>query len=144
MSDNLPKTIRRKTMQAVKSKNTSFEMHFFKEMRREGLYFRTNVKDLVGKPDFAIKKYKVAIFLDSCFWHACKRHSVIPKTNNKFWKEKFVRNKRNDARVTQWYKRRGWTIIRIWEHDINSNLGWCAKMTSKQIKHKIASLERNI
>ncbi|MDD5014791.1 MAG: very short patch repair endonuclease [Atribacterota bacterium] len=123
----------------MKSNNTRFETQFFKELRREGVHFRTNVKDLVGKPDLAIKKYTMVVFLDSCFWHACPNHYEIPKTNKKFWEEKLFRNRRNDAKVTQWYKRNKWTIIRIWEHAVNINFDRCVKTAAKRIKCKIAS-----
>ncbi len=51
-----------------------------------------NAKDLKGKPDIAVKKYKVVVFIDFCFWHVCPLHSNIPKTNREFWEAKLARN----------------------------------------------------
>lgn len=75
----------------------------------------------MGKPDIAIKKYKLVIFLDSCFWHGCPLHGNKPKTNEDYWNKKLERNKTRDAEVTRYYQHKGWHILRIWEHDIKEN-----------------------
>ncbi|OGI25396.1 MAG: hypothetical protein A2287_09455 [Candidatus Melainabacteria bacterium RIFOXYA12_FULL_32_12] len=67
-------------MRAVKSKHTRLEDIVVNELHKRGLRFRRNVKDLKGKPDIAIKKYKIVIFIDSCFWHGCKKHCRMPKS----------------------------------------------------------------
>ncbi|WP_342005079.1 very short patch repair endonuclease [Terribacillus halophilus] len=84
--------------------------------------FRKNVKDLFGKPDIAIKKYKVVVFIDSCFWHSCPIHGNRPKSNSVFWENKLNRNIQRDKEVTNFYLKEGWSILRIWEHDINEDL----------------------
>ena len=60
---------RKKNMKAVKSKGSKIENILAKAMWSRGIRYRKNVKDVFGKPDFAIKKYKIAIFCDSEFWH---------------------------------------------------------------------------
>lgn len=69
--DNITKDKRSDVMRAVKSKNTKIEQKVCKEIWKKGIRFRKNVKDLKGKPDISIKKYKIVIFIDSCFWHGC-------------------------------------------------------------------------
>ncbi|WP_356948169.1 hypothetical protein [Fictibacillus fluitans] len=71
-------------MRSIKSVSKLEEI-VSKELWRRGFRFRRNVKDLFGKPDFAIKKYKVVIFIDSCFWHNCPVHGHLPKTNVEYW-----------------------------------------------------------
>src|SRR5699024_1537387 len=81
----------------------------------------TNTKDLFGKPDISIKKYKIVIFIDSCFWHKCPIHATTPKTNTEFWTEKLENNKIRDKEVTNYYINKGWNIKRFWEHDIKQD-----------------------
>ena len=77
---------------------------------------------MMGKPDIAIKKYKVVIFIDSCFWHGCEIHGRIPKSRVEFWTNKINQNKQRDNEVTRYYIKNNWNILRIWEHEINQNL----------------------
>ncbi|MEC1687612.1 very short patch repair endonuclease [Bacillus mojavensis] len=117
--DNVSKEKRSNTMKAVKSKNTKIEKVVSKEIWGRGIRFRKNVRNLKGKPDIAIKKYKIVIFIDSCFWHGCPLHGRIPKSNVEFWNNKIKRNIERDKSINHYYTRKGWNILRIWEHDLN-------------------------
>ena len=121
MTDTFSKEQRRKTMQAIKSERTKLEEKITNALWRKGFRFRKNVKTLKGKPDIAIKKYKVVIFLDSCFWHGCKKHCRYPSTNREYWHSKINRNMQRDKEVTDYYLNNDWNILRIWEHDIKEN-----------------------
>lgn len=122
MPDNLSPEQRRKTMQAVKSKGTNLENVASRELWRRGFRFRRNVGDLFGKPDFAVKKYRAVVFIDSCFWHGCELHCKLPVNNREFWRRKIDRNRRRDEEVTAHYLDSGWGILRVWEHDIRADL----------------------
>ncbi|KGP91260.1 DNA mismatch repair protein Vsr [Pontibacillus chungwhensis BH030062] len=122
MSDVHSPQVRRKNMKAIKGKDTSIETNVTKELWKRGYRFRKNVKDLYGSPDIAIKRYKIVIFLDSCFWHGCEIHGNMPKNNQEFWFHKLQRNKERDEEVNSYYFNKGWHVLRIWEHDIKSNL----------------------
>ena len=87
-----------------------------------GLRFRRNVKGLPGKPDIAIKKYKIVIFLDSCFWHRCPEHFKKPKSNTAYWEPKIENNVIRDINITQYYITNNWHILRVWEHDYKREL----------------------
>jgi DNA mismatch endonuclease, patch repair protein len=113
--------LKNKTMQAVRSKNTKLELAVTKELWKRGIRFRKNVSGLFGKPDIAIKKHKIVIFIDSCFWHGCELHCRLPKKNEEFWIKKIKRNKERDKEVTNYYIDNGWNILRIWEHELNEN-----------------------
>ena len=76
----------------------------------------------MGAPDIAIKKYKLVVFLDSCYWHGCPEHGVIPKSNREFWEKKIKRNIDRDMEVTKYYKSRNWNILRFWEHEVKQDL----------------------
>ena len=121
VSEKNKKELRSMIMKAVRSKNTKFERNIWKELWRRGYRFRKNVTDLLGKPDIAIKKYKVVIFLDSCFWHGCELHPDIPKTNTEYWINKFNYNRERDRYVKKAYESKGWNVVRIWEHQIKED-----------------------
>ncbi|MFL7939216.1 very short patch repair endonuclease (plasmid) [Priestia megaterium] len=120
MTDNVTKEKRREIMQSVRSQS-ALENLVSRELWKRGIRFRKNVKSLFGKPDIAIKKYKIVIFIDSCFWHACENHGRRPKSNKEFWNKKLNRNKNRDKEVQNYYLEKGWHIKRIWEHDIKND-----------------------
>lgn len=112
---------RSKMMGRVRGKNTKLEQSVSKILWRKGFRFRKNVLSLFGKPDIAIKKYKVVVFIDSCFWHGCKNHFKLPKKNIDYWKKKIARNIERDDEVTLYYKNLDWTLIRVWEHELKNH-----------------------
>ena len=82
------------------------------------LHMRHQPKGIYGKPDFANKSRKVALFIDGCYWHGCPEHYKESKTNTKFWRDKIERNKQRDMEVTEKLETDGWTVIRIWECEL--------------------------
>lgn len=120
MPDNLTPEDRRKTMQAVKGKRTSLERRLsamLAGMRLRG--WRTNVSEIPGKPDILFINERVVIFIDGCFWHGCpycKRK--LPETNKEYWERKIQRNMERAKVHNQKLFEDGWTVIRIWEHEL--------------------------
>jgi DNA mismatch endonuclease, patch repair protein len=127
MVDIVSKEIRSKTMRAIRSKDTKIECTINSKLREQKLRFKRNVNSLPGKPDFALKKYKLAVFVDSCFWHGCKLHCRMPQTNTDYWSAKITRNRKRDKKVNLWYFKQKWVLLRFWEHDIEHNLEKCVK-----------------
>lgn len=115
---------RSQVMRRVKSKNTSFEMMLRRALWRRGLRYRVNDKTVFGKPDVVFKGKKIAIFVDSEFWHGkdYPHGRNIPKENNEYWVKKIERNIVRDKEVNRTLKENGWTIIRIWSKDLKKNL----------------------
>jgi len=70
------------------------------------------------RPDFVFPKLKTAVFVDGCFWHGCPRHATQPRTNAKFWREKIAGNRARDRRVNRTLRADGWTVVRVWEHEL--------------------------
>lgn len=122
MTDNLTKEQRNKNMKSIRSSHTRMENDICKALWQKGLRFRKNVKDLPGKPDIAIKKYKIVIFLDSCFWHKCPKHFKQPKSNLEYWIPKIENNVKRDLKINEYYKQNKWKILRIWEHEYKESL----------------------
>ncbi|SRR6266568_3918753 len=73
---------------------------------------------LLGRPDFVFRASRLAIFVDGCFWHGCRKHSRPPQSNKNYWRKKMVRNKARDRAVSRALRRNGWQVLRIWEHDL--------------------------
>ncbi|WP_274362696.1 very short patch repair endonuclease [Paenibacillus thermotolerans] len=118
MADRVSREVRSKIMAAVRSKRTTLEERISKGLWHRGLRFRKNVKDLIGKPDIAIKKYNVVVFVDSCYWHGCEQHCKMSKSNEQYWINKIERNKQRDEEVTAYYRKNGWHVLRVWEHEM--------------------------
>jgi DNA mismatch endonuclease (patch repair protein) len=89
-------------------------------------------RNIYGRPDFASRKYKLAIFIDGCFWHGCKEHFAMPRSNMDFWQEKITRNRNHDKKVTNILKREGWNVVRIWEHDVINSPEKCKMLVNLQ------------
>ncbi|CDE59149.1 dNA mismatch endonuclease patch repair protein Vsr [Fusobacterium sp. CAG:439] len=107
-------------MRAIQSRGTKIEVLVCKALWNNGIRYRKNVKTLPGKPDIAIKKSKIVIFLDSCFWHKCPLHFKRPKSNLDYWDKKIARNVERDKEVNNFYIENSWHILRIWEHQLNN------------------------
>jgi len=125
--DKLTKEQRHKNMQAVKSKGSKIEIMLAKEMWKKGLRYRKNDKTVIGKPDFTFKKYKIAVFCDSEFWHGkdWDEKKLEHKSNIKFWHQKIERNIQRDAEVNEELLKNGWQVIRFWGKDIEKELLNC-------------------
>ena len=124
MADNLRPEIRRRTMQAVRGKDTKLELSLFSMLARMGLSgWEKHVDGLHGKPDAAFPDRRVAIFVDGCFWHGCPRcRRVLPAVNRTYWKRKIARNKARDRANDSRLRRAGWTVVRIMEHEMTDRV----------------------
>ena len=122
MPDKVSKETRHNIMKSIKSTHSKIENIVTKSLWHKGIRFRRNVKDLPGKPDIAIKKYKIVIFIDSCFWHGCELHCKLPKSNIAYWKKKIESNMQRDMIINKYYSENGWNIMRAWEHQLKDNL----------------------
>lgn len=120
--DNLTPEQRRKNMQNIRSEGTRPELLITKELRRQKIYFAKNVKTITGKPDFVFRRKRVAVFVDSDFWHGHRTRCIMPKSNCGYWEQKIARNKERDKQVTRALRKDGWTVVRLWEKDIQRNL----------------------
>ena len=111
---------RSENMARVKGKNTKPEIYLRKLLWHIGFRYRVNYKKLSGSPDVYIPKYRVAIFINGCFWHMHKncKHSSIPKSNYDFWKNKLERNVEMDNTNYSKLECIGIKAIVIWECEI--------------------------
>lgn len=78
---------------------------------------------LPGSPDFSIPLFDIAIFVNGCFFHGCRRHYKRPGTSQRFWDAKLKANRLRDGRVTRALQRMGWSVMNVWEHDLRNETG---------------------
>ena len=103
-------------MSRIRGKDTSIERTVRSELHKSGLRFRKHVRNMPGKPDIVLYKYKVVIHVRGCFWH---RHNCkdghIPKSRKKYWEPKLNGNRRRDRRNDMKLRQLGWSVLTIWE-----------------------------
>ena len=135
MTDRHTPEQRKKNMQAVKSKNSKIELTLRKELWNRGHRYRLHCQKIPGRPDIVFISKKVAVFCDSEFWHGKDWDSRKNdfKSNQKFWHSKIERNIERDKEVNSKLQSLGWTVLRFWGKEINSNLESCVKQIEKHI-----------
>ena len=135
--DNLKPDQRRKNMQHIKSNNTSIELALRKALRDKGFRYRKNYRDLPGKPDIALTKYKIAIFCDSEFFHGKDWEVLKPRlekgNNSDYWIKKISRNMEHDDEINKQLLYLGWTVIRFWGKDILKKTEECVRVVEETI-----------
>lgn len=117
---------RSKNMRAIKSTETKAEVALAKALWHLGYRYRKNNKTVFGKPDFTFKKLKIAIFVDSEFFHG--KHWETrkkPQTNPEFWIKKNERNIQRDIEVNTYLESQNWKVLRFWSEDIKKKLQDC-------------------
>lgn len=119
--DVLTKKQRSYNMSMIKSKNTNPEFLVKQSIKRNRITGVSYHPPLPGKPDLAIKSKKVVVFIDGCFWHKCKKCFKEPATRRQFWIKKIESNVIRDKKVNSELGKKGWKIIRIWEHQIRKD-----------------------
>lgn len=114
-------------MQAVKSSGSEIETILAKELWAHGHRYRKNDKTVFGKPDITMKRYKLAIFADSEFWHGKDwiNRKKDHKSNKAFWHQKIERNIQRDQEVNEYLMKSGWKVLRFWGDDILKNINDC-------------------
>jgi DNA mismatch endonuclease (patch repair protein) len=124
---------RSRNMAAIKDRNTKPEMRVRSLLHILGYRYRLHRKDLPGKPDIVLPKYRTVIFVHGCFWHCheCRWGSVIPKTRAEFWKEKRSGNVARDEKHKDALEAAGWRVVTIWECQSKSEEALRALLTSK-------------
>lgn len=119
MTDVFTPEKRSKTMSNIRGRgNLSTERKFIGLLRENHISGWRRRYKLYGHPDFVFPKLRVAVFLDGCFWHMCPQHCRIPDSNRGFWLAKLEGNVKRDADVNEQLSKKGWTVLRIWEHEL--------------------------
>ena len=135
MADVFSKAKRSEVMSQIRSRgNRRTELALKKLLREHRIVGWRRHQGLTGRPDFVFFSSRVAIFVDGCFWHGCKDHAHIPKTNRNYWIKKLIRNRKRDSEVGRVLRKNGWRILRIWEHDLKA----------KKVNHVLLRIRRTL
>lgn len=130
--DRLTASRRSWLMSRVRGANTTPEMAVRKYLHALGFRYRLHRKDLPGKPDIVLPKYRTVIFVHGCFWHRHRgcRYAGMPKSNVEFWTHKFESNVSRDKKNSAALRNAGWRCLTIWgcETKVEKNL---AKLAAK-------------
>lgn len=123
-------------MARVRRSGTSPELALRTILHRAGYRYRLNGgSGLPGTPDIVLRKFSLAIFVDGCFWHGCRQHGSVPKTNTHFWVAKILRNQQRDKEVDRALNSLGWKVCRVWEHELQADV----RRLVRRIKRLIGS-----
>lgn len=135
VADNLTPEQRSYCMSKVKGRDTSLERIVRSHLHRRGLRFRKHVRDIPGNPDIVFPRQRIAVFIDGDFWHGYQ----FPKWKHKlsdFWQKKIEENRRRDQRNFARFRQMGWIVIRVWEHEIKSDLEMVVDRIEKCVRER--------
>jgi DNA mismatch endonuclease (patch repair protein) len=126
---------RSKNMQAIRGTGTKDEIRLAKALWQLGYRYRKNNRTVFGTPDITFKKYKIAIFVDSEFFHGkdWETEKDRVKTNTAYWQNKIERNMQRDLEVNNYLKSQGWKVIRFWSKEVEKDLDKCIAIIQKAI-----------
>lgn len=138
MPDRMTKAQRHRNMSHIKGKDTSLEIKVRKYLYHHGLRYRKNVKELPGKPDIVLSKYKTAIFVNGCFWH---QHyhcylATVPKSRLEYWIPKLNKNVDNDIKNYELLKQMDYKVIIVWECEIKDCFDYRMEQLLIEIKEE--------
>lgn len=125
-------------MSRVKNKDSEIELMLRRELWKRNIRYRKNVKTIFGKPDIAFKGKKIAVFVDSEFWHGYdwEHRKDDIKSNRDFWIPKIERTIQRDVEVTARLESEGWLVLRFWGKEIKKNLFECADIIEKAYRER--------
>ena len=128
---------RKKNMQHIKSNDTKIEVILRKALWARGYRYRKNYKELPGKPDIVLTKYKIAVFCDGEFFHGKDWEVLKPRleksNNSDFWISKISRNRERDDEINKELLFLGWTVIRFWGNEIKKDTDACIRVIEETI-----------
>jgi DNA mismatch endonuclease (patch repair protein) len=128
LPDVFTKAKRSEVMSRIRGRgNKKTELALAKLLRAHGVTGWRRHQPMFGRPDFAFRRERVVVFVDGCFWHGCPTHSNMPVNNRPFWEKKLGANRVRDRLVTLTLRKRGWVVLRIWEHELAKDSDGCVR-----------------
>ncbi|MCB9789036.1 MAG: very short patch repair endonuclease [Deltaproteobacteria bacterium] len=113
---------RSEQMSRIRGKDTTPERRLRSALWAAGLRYRLHARTPIGRPDVVFAGRRVAVFIDGCFWHGCPYHYVRPRSRAGFWAAKLASNVARDRRQTLALEELGWSVVRVWEHEVRDDL----------------------
>jgi DNA mismatch endonuclease (patch repair protein) len=125
LADIVDHETRSRMMSTIKSKDTKMEIKVRLWLFHHGIRYRKYNKKILGKPEISVAKYKIAIFINGCFWHGHKdcKDFINPKSNVEFWTKKIARNKERDEKIKSELENKGCHVYILWECELKNDFG---------------------
>jgi DNA mismatch endonuclease (patch repair protein) len=133
MGDVFSRAKRSEVMSKIRSKWTTPERKIHGFLKSKKIEHKMHPK-LVGNPDIFLPEENLVVFVQGCFWHKCPKHYREPKTRRFYWIPKIKRNVSRDREVTKALKKKGYRVIRIWEHQVKD--GSFKKILREKLKKR--------
>lgn len=103
-------------MAGIRSKDTKPEVIVRSLLHRRGFRFARTSLGLPGRPDVVLPRWKVAVFVNGCFWHMHECGVFrMPASNQEFWERKLSANRIRDQKCIHAILVDGWKVLTIWE-----------------------------
>lgn len=149
MVDSLSRARRSWNMSRIRSKDTGPERVVRSVLHRMGYRFSLRRRDLPGKPDIVLPRYRTVVFVHGCFWHRHRgcRLAYTPKSRQTFWLKKFSDNVTRDRRVAAQLRKTGWHVVVIWECEMANDVNLrqladrlCRGLRPEPLCHRLAAV----
>jgi len=121
-------------MARIRGKDTGPEVIFRKALWHRGLRYRCGKRVFGIRPDIVFVRRRTAVFIDGCFWHGCPEHYVRHRTRESFWQRKLGGNVRRDIEQTAILVESGWTVLRLWEHEVFTDLPAAIEVVERALR----------
>lgn len=144
--DSLTQEKRSWNMSRIKGKNTRPEIAMRSLLHRNGFRFRLQAKELPGKPDIVLPKFKTVIFVHGCFWHRHKncKYCYTPKSRKDFWTDKFNRTIQRDAEQVSALKQLGWEPVIVWECELKESSAKTLKQIEANLNKRLIKIQGGV
>jgi DNA mismatch endonuclease (patch repair protein) len=146
VADIVDRKTRSRMMSGIRGKDTKPEILVRSLLHRSGFRFRLHARDLPGRPDIVLPKYRAVVNVMGCFWH-CHECEIFrwPSTRRSFWRQKILSNRERDDAVEIQLLEAGWRIATVWECALRGKTAWdpkkLARILSAWIRGKAAQIE---
>lgn len=131
-------------MAKVRNKDSRAELALRRALHAAGLRYRLHAPDVLGRPDLVIRSRRLAVFVDGDLWHGnpdevrrrgrASLAELFP-SRTQWWVAKIERTAQRDREVTATLREQGWTVLRLWEHDVLRDPDGCARTVLEAVDH---------
>jgi DNA mismatch endonuclease (patch repair protein) len=139
MADFLSRATRSRVMARIRSRDTSPELALRRALFAAGARgFRCNVRSLPGKPDIAFTRWRVAVFVDGCFWHG-HPDFFTPGKSGAYWDAKIARTQERDRIANEELEALGWKVLRFWDFEVDTDVAECVERVVLALREPVSS-----
>lgn len=144
MADNMTPEQRSRTMSRIGKTDTKPELIIRRLSFARGLRYRKYSSHLPGKPDLVFASARVIVFVDGDFWHGWQFEKWVSKLSSLYWKEKIRRNQTRDKEHSARVEVDGWTVLRIWEHEVEDDPEKCVDRIERAVRYGLSIADAGI